>query len=57
MKNIKKIQMPDTLVILFCIAILVAIASYFIPVGKFDVKNVQYTSDGQTHSRMCTYCR
>lgn len=51
MKNIKKIQMPDTLVILFCIAILVAIASYFIPVGKFDVKNVQYTSDGQTHSR------
>ncbi|API87733.1 hypothetical protein F7310_01450 [Francisella uliginis] len=43
--------MPDTLVILFCIAVLVAIASYFIPVGKFDVKKVQYTSDGQTHSR------
>ncbi|WP_412174744.1 hypothetical protein [Francisella salimarina] len=38
MRSQKKIQMPDTLVILFCIAILVAITSYFIPVGKFDVK-------------------
>nr|WP_234366972.1 hypothetical protein [Francisella tularensis] len=43
--------MPDTLVILFCIAILIAITSYFIPVGKFDVKKIQYSSDGQTYSR------
>lgn len=51
MRSQKKIQMPDTLVILFCIAILVAITSYFIPVGKFDVKKIQYSSDGQTYSR------
>ncbi|MBK2343950.1 putative basic amino acid antiporter YfcC [Francisella tularensis subsp. novicida] len=51
MKSFRKIQMPDTLVILFCIAILVAITSYFIPVGKFDVKKIQYSSDGQTYSR------
>ncbi|AFX70958.1 S-transferase [Francisella tularensis subsp. holarctica] len=51
MKSFRKIQMPDTLVILFCIAILIAITSYFIPVGKFDVKKIQYSSDGQTYSR------
>jgi len=51
MSTTKKIQMPDTLVILFCIAVLVAIASYFIPVGKFDVKKINYSSDGQTYSR------
>ncbi|MDE4976185.1 hypothetical protein NAI43_10355, partial [Francisella tularensis subsp. holarctica] len=25
--------------------------SYFIPVGKLDVKKIQYSSDGQTYSR------
>lgn len=46
-----QIKMPDTLVILFTIAILISIISYFIPVGKFDVKTVQYVSDGSVHTK------
>ena len=41
---------------MFCIAILVAIISCFIPVCKFDVKKIQYASDGQT-SDCQTYSR
>lgn len=43
--------MPDTLVILFFIAIMVVVASYLIPVGKFDTQKVSYLSDGNTYTK------
>ena len=46
--NLAKIKMPDTLIILLSIALIIMIASYFIPVGKFDVNKIQYTSEGHT---------
>lgn len=47
----KTIKMPDTLLILFCIAILVSITSYFVPVGKFDTQSIEYQSGKQTYSK------
>ena len=50
MKN-TKIKMPDTLLILFMIAIVISVASYLVPVGKFDVTQIQYSSGGCVHSK------
>lgn len=40
--------MPDTLVIIFFVAILTSIATWVVPVGMFDSQEVQYQVDGQT---------
>ncbi|MFC4892843.1 putative basic amino acid antiporter YfcC [Pseudofrancisella aestuarii] len=44
----KTIKMPDALVIIFFLALMVVVASYLVPVGKFDVKQISYISDGST---------
>ncbi|CDL49378.1 Putative S-transferase [Escherichia coli ISC41] len=40
--------MPDTLVIIFFVAILTSLATWVVPVGMFDSQEVQYQVDGQT---------
>lgn len=44
----KKWAMPDTLVIIFFVAILTSLATWVVPVGMFDSQEVQYQVDGQT---------
>lgn len=43
--------MPDTLVIIFFVAILTSLATWVVPVGLFDSQEVQYQVDGQTKTR------
>lgn len=43
--------MPDTLVIIFFVAILTSLATRVVPVGMFDSQEVQYQVDGQTKTR------
>ncbi len=43
--------MPDTLVIIFFVAILTSLATWVVPVGMFDSQEVQYQVDGQTKTR------
>lgn len=47
----KKWAMPDTLVIIFFVAILTSLATWVVPVGMFDSQEVQYQVDGQTKTR------
>ncbi len=46
-----KWKMPDTLVLIFIVGLVTALASYFIPVGEFDTKTVSYLADGAEKSR------
>ncbi|EMZ9691509.1 putative basic amino acid antiporter YfcC [Salmonella enterica] len=50
-KTARKWAMPDTLVIIFFVAILTSIATWVVPVGMFDSQEVQYQVDGQTKTR------
>lgn len=50
-KPARKWAMPDTLVIIFFVAILTSIATWVVPVGMFDSQEVQYQVDGQTKTR------
>ena len=43
--------MPDTLVIIFFVAILTSLATWVVPVWMFDSQEVQYQVDGQTKTR------
>ena len=45
-------QMPDTLVIIFFVALAAAILTYFVPIGSFDTQEVNYLVDGQEKSRL-----
>ncbi|WP_076414755.1 putative basic amino acid antiporter YfcC [Shewanella sp. UCD-KL12] len=45
-------QMPDTLVIIFFVALAAAIMTYFIPIGAFETQEVSYVSDGIEKSRV-----
>ena len=47
----KTIRMPDTLVIIFFVAIAAAILTYFIPIGSFQTQDVNYVVDGVEKSR------
>lgn len=47
----RSFQMPDTLIIIFFIGILVAITTYLIPVGSFQIKDVHYLVDGVEKTR------
>ncbi|ACJ28713.1 C4-dicarboxylate anaerobic carrier [Shewanella piezotolerans WP3] len=44
-------QMPDTLVIIFFVALFAAVMTYFIPVGSFETQQVSYVIDGVEKSR------
>ncbi|EAA4081737.1 putative basic amino acid antiporter YfcC [Salmonella enterica subsp. salamae] len=50
-KPARKWAMPDTLVIIFFVAILTSIATWVVPVGMFDSQEMQYQVDGQTKTR------
>ncbi len=47
----KKFAMPDTLVIIFFVAIFTAILTWLVPAGQFDTQKVQYTVEGVEKSR------
>lgn len=44
-------QMPDTLVIIFVVAFLAALMTYFIPIGSFQTQDVSYLADGVQKTR------
>lgn len=46
-----RFQMPDTLVIIFFVGILAAVLTWFVPVGTFLSKDIQYMVDGVAKSR------
>lgn len=49
----KKWQMPDTLIIIFFVALSVAVLTYFVPQGKFETKKVSYvTEQGVTKTKV-----
>ncbi|MCL1140693.1 putative basic amino acid antiporter YfcC [Shewanella pneumatophori] len=47
----KIFKMPDTLVIIFFVAIAAAILTYFVPIGSFQTQDVSYVVDGVEKSR------
>ncbi|MPY26001.1 putative basic amino acid antiporter YfcC [Shewanella psychropiezotolerans] len=51
-KNISTWQMPDTLVIIFFVALAAAVLTYFVPIGAFDTQEVNYLADGVEKSRV-----
>ena len=50
-KKSKFIKMPDTMVILFCLVFIVYLFSFFVPVGKFDTKQIDYQMNGETKNK------
>ena len=44
-------QMPDTLVIIFFVALLAGLMTYFIPIGSFQTQEVHYLADGVDKAR------
>ena len=44
-------QMPDTLILIFLIGALAALATYFIPAGNFETQTATYVIDGVEKSR------
>ncbi|ABV87002.1 putative basic amino acid antiporter YfcC [Shewanella pealeana] len=44
-------KMPDTLVIIFFVAIAAALLTYFVPIGSFQTQDVTYVVDGVEKSR------
>ncbi|MGL4475104.1 MAG: putative basic amino acid antiporter YfcC [Shewanella sp.] len=44
-------QMPDTLVIIFFVAIVAAIMTYLIPIGSFETQEAHYVMDGVEKTR------
>ncbi len=44
-------QMPDTLVIIFFVALLAAVMTYLVPVGSFQTQDVTYLADGVEKTR------
>ncbi len=47
----KVVKMPDTMVILFCVVFIVYLFSFFVPVGKFDTKQINYQMNGVTKTK------
>ncbi|MCJ8302663.1 putative basic amino acid antiporter YfcC [Shewanella sp.] len=45
-------QMPDTLVIIFFVALAAAVLTYFVPIGAFDTQEVSYLANGVEKSRV-----
>ncbi|QLE85094.1 putative basic amino acid antiporter YfcC [Shewanella sp. Scap07] len=46
-----KFQLPDTLVIIFFVALLAMALTYVVPIGSFSTQEVQYVSDGVEKTR------
>ncbi|MFB2654751.1 putative basic amino acid antiporter YfcC [Shewanella seohaensis] len=44
-------QMPDTLVIIFFVALLAGLMTYFIPIGSFQTQEVHYLAEGVDKAR------
>lgn len=51
MNRKKKFQMPHTFVIIFCVVIFAAVLTLFIPLGKYDTKQISYMQDGVEKTR------
>lgn len=47
----KKFEMPHTFVIIFCVVIFAAVLTLFIPLGKYDTKQISYMQDGVEKTR------
>lgn len=43
MEKKKKFQMPHTYIIIFCVILFAAILTMFIPLGKYETKEITYT--------------
>ena len=42
----KKFQMPHTYIIIFGVILVAALLTCFIPLGKYDTKEITYTVNG-----------
>ncbi len=42
---------PDTYVIIFFVVLLAAVATYFVPLGQFDTREVTYTDAGEEQTQ------
>ncbi|ABV36326.1 C4-dicarboxylate anaerobic carrier [Shewanella sediminis HAW-EB3] len=49
--NASRWQMPDTLVIIFFVALAAALLTYIVPTGSFQTQDVSYIADGVEKSR------
>ncbi|WP_299788584.1 putative basic amino acid antiporter YfcC [uncultured Shewanella sp.] len=49
--SVSRWQMPDTLVIIFFVAMAAALLTYFVPIGSFQTQDVDYIVDGIEKSR------
>lgn len=47
----KKFEMPHTFVIIFCVVIFAALLTLFIPLGKYETKEISYMQDGIEKTR------
>ena len=51
MKEKKQIQMPHTYVIIFGVILLAAILTMFVPLGKYETREITYMMNGTEKSR------
>ncbi len=51
MEKKKKFQMPHTYIIIFCVILFAAILTMFIPLGKYETKEITYTMNGEEKTR------
>ena len=47
MEKKKKFQMPHTYIIIFGVILFAAILTMFIPLGKYETKEITYTMNGE----------
>lgn len=47
----RKFAMPDTLVIIFFVAIFTSLLTWLIPAGQFDTQKIHYQVEGVEKSR------
>ena len=51
MEKKKKFQMPHTYIIIFGVILFAAILTMFIPLGKYETKEITYTMNGEEKTR------
>ncbi|MBK1875971.1 putative basic amino acid antiporter YfcC [Pelagicoccus mobilis] len=51
LKRIRSMEMPDAYIIIFFVIALAAVATYIIPAGYFDMKEIRYQEDGEERTR------
>ena len=47
----KKFQMPHTYIIIFGVILVAALLTCFIPLGKYDTKEITYTVNGSENKK------